>query len=168
MSRILVTGSRYWYDQRVMERALTNMADLFGRIDGEDPVIVHGGAKGADDLAGHIAILYGWATEVYHAEWTIHGKAAGSIRNQVMVDTAPDVCLAFPRSDSVGTWDCVRRAENAGIPVFVFTSCEDHLKGLDTQNKRIYELESRNAWLEARHTERAFGYDWMKDEDDTQ
>ena len=42
-------------------------------------------------------------------------------RNQRMVDAAEpgDHCLAFPDPESRGTWDCVRRARERGLVVFV-------------------------------------------------
>ena len=55
--------------------------------------------------------------ETHPADWSTHGRAAGPIRNQQMVDRGADICLAFPTSSSIGTWDCVRRAKAAGIPV---------------------------------------------------
>jgi hypothetical protein len=58
-------------------------------------------------------------SEQHPADWNTHGKAAGPIRNQAMVDLGADLCLAFPRADSKGTWDCVRRAADAGIPVHI-------------------------------------------------
>lgn len=36
-----------------------------------------------------------------------------------MVDLGADICLAFPTKSSIGTWDCVRRANAAGIRVII-------------------------------------------------
>ncbi len=41
------------------------------------------------------------------------GKAGGPVRNQAMVDSGADLCLAFPDNKSIGTWDCVQRARAA-------------------------------------------------------
>lgn len=51
------------------------------------------------------------------AEWEKHGKAAGPIRNQVMVDMKPDVCLEFNLDNSRGTSNCAQLASAAGIKV---------------------------------------------------
>jgi hypothetical protein len=52
---------------------------------------------------------------IFDADWTKHGKAAGPIRNQEMIDEA-DALAAFPGGR--GTADCVRRAKAKGIPIF--------------------------------------------------
>lgn len=101
-----------------------------------DVVVVHGAAPGADIIAGNVATQLGFDVESYPAKWERpcdqscyhpprmkNGKpycpVAGHIRNQYMVDLGADVCLAFPMLGSRGTWDCVRRAKKAGIPVHV-------------------------------------------------
>lgn len=53
--------------------------------------------------------------EEYPAEWDKHGKAAGFIRNQDMLDSGVDVVVAFPGGR--GTADMVRRARKAGVEV---------------------------------------------------
>ena len=83
-------------------------------IEGQCP---HGGA---DKFAEEWAIAQGVVLESYPANWKALGKIAGPYRNQQMVDAGADVCLAFPLLNSRGTYDCMRRAEEAGIPVKVF------------------------------------------------
>jgi hypothetical protein len=53
----------------------------------------------------------------FAADWDKHGKAAGPIRNQQMVDKEPSYMIAFPGGS--GTRDCARRADEAGIQVFI-------------------------------------------------
>jgi len=110
--RILVTGSRAWDDWLTIGVALTEAAE--GAL---DVSVVHGGARGADVMAGAVATARGWSVEVHRADWTTHGKAAGFIRNQAMVALGADVCLAFIVSDSLGATHCARAAAQAGIPV---------------------------------------------------
>lgn len=116
MRRVLVTGSRNWFNHEIISDALHAQRLL-------DPdyaiTVVHGGAAGADALAAWWARSVGVHAEVHMADWSL-GKVAGHIRNQKMVDLGADVCLAFPMQGSRGTWDCVRRAEKAGIPVRTF------------------------------------------------
>jgi hypothetical protein len=38
-----------------------------------------------------------------------------------MVSLGADICLAFPQPGSKGTWDCARKAADAGIPVVLQT-----------------------------------------------
>lgn len=114
--RILVTGSRAWVDGAAIEDALVAAV-------GASPgpvIVVHGAAKGADALAGRYARQHGWTVESHPALWHRYRKRAGLLRNQAMVDLGADLCLAFPGPESVGTWDCVRRARVAGIPTVVY------------------------------------------------
>jgi hypothetical protein len=116
MIRILITGSRDWNDYEVIERAIL---DVVGNTTG--PVmIVHGAARGADTIAGEIAKKHAFSVETHPALWNKHGKAAGPIRNQEMVDTGADVVLAFLLPGSVGTKDCIRRAKAAGLLVIIY------------------------------------------------
>jgi hypothetical protein len=84
--------------------------------------IIHGGARGADQLAGTIAELWRWPVEVYEADWDKHGKGAGPIRNKQMLDEGkPDLILAFPMLVSKGTWDMIRQGVRAGVEVRIFS-----------------------------------------------
>lgn len=102
-------------------------------------LIVHGDAAGADtiarkwaenmrvydDVAGHEAHPADWDRacdqNCRHKPRTRNGRpycpAAGSLRNQHMVDLGADVCLAFPLPESIGTFDCMRRAKTADIRI---------------------------------------------------
>lgn len=79
---------------------------------GERMVIIQGGAKGADALAAVFACVHGLQSVTFEADWGLHGRAAGPIRNRRMLaDGAPDVVLAFRcEGRSAGTDDMVRRA----------------------------------------------------------
>ncbi len=94
--------------------------------DGEVPVIIEGGAKGADKIAGKWAQDY--AHECYPADWDRYGKAAGPIRNgQMLTNGKPDLVIAFkdgfdPSPDAKGgTEHMVRLARNAEIPVWIMS-----------------------------------------------
>ena len=111
--RILITGSRHWTDRLHLEQAIWEVIGHERRV-----VIIHGDCPtGADRLARRLADAWNITQEPYPADWNHHGKAAGPIRNQEMVDAGADICLAFPLGESRGTRDCMRRAEAAGIPV---------------------------------------------------
>lgn len=118
--RILVTGSRDWNDRERVRQEL--LAAWFDLGEPEDIVIVHGGARGADDIAGAFAARQGWKEEVHYAEWDEYGKVAGPIRNQKMVKRGADIVLAFLKNNSKGTKSCIRFAQNRGLEVRVIES----------------------------------------------
>src|SRR3954471_4405519 len=108
--RILITGSRDWDDYDTVCKTIIN---TIGEYLQEHPelrtrpvdwvTIVHGDCpKGADRLADIFATnVLGCDVERYPADWGT-GRAAGFKRNARMVNTAPDVCLAFIRDKSKG------------------------------------------------------------------
>lgn len=108
--KILVTGSRDWVDESVIVNAF-----LLWRATEKDTVI-HGDARGADKLAGMVASQLGMAVIPVPANWGLLGKAAGMIRNQMMLEMEPDFIFAFHDDlpTSRGTRDMVRRARFAG------------------------------------------------------
>lgn len=81
-------------------------------------LIVSGGATGVDSLAERYASERGMRLLVVPADWATHGKAAGPKRNSQIVGMVDEV-LAFPSSSSKGTWDVVRKANKAGLPVTI-------------------------------------------------
>lgn len=128
MKRILVTGSRVWTDVATLE------ATLLAHGPG---IVIHGACYpkpdrwgnrrliSADYIADVFVTKMAWEgrtewpdAEPHPADWSL-GKAAGMLRNGLMVDLGADVCLAFPMGSSVGTWDCVRRARAAGIETHI-------------------------------------------------
>lgn len=107
--RAIVCGSRNYKD---WER-------LYGVLDGLDIThVIEGGARGADILAREWALSRLIPLTTYNADWNTHGKAAGVIRNQKMLDEGkPDLVVAFPLAKSSGTWDMVRKAKAANVEV---------------------------------------------------
>lgn len=119
MPRVLVTGSREFSNLDIARTALSDARWALG----PELTIVHGAARGADRLLGTMASQLGLVTEAHPARWTEHGKAAGFIRNQAMVDAGADLALVFLVEGLAcrGTKDCWRRADRAGIPCRVYT-----------------------------------------------
>lgn len=110
---ILITGSRYWTNEALIRAVLEQLP--------RGSIVVHGhNPRGADAIADRIAQELGLEVRRYPADWDTHGKQAGPLRNQQMLDEQqPDEVHAFPLPDSRGTWDMVRRARAAGVPVHV-------------------------------------------------
>lgn len=119
-ARILVTGSRHWTDEAALASAMVRALRWLWPEKGQQGVVlVHGAAKGADQMAARLAAQHGWEVEAHPADWGAHGKGAGPQRNQAMVDAGADILLVCPVPGSRGTWDCMKRAVEAGIPVYV-------------------------------------------------
>ena len=120
--KILVTGSRHWRDKEAIHKALWWL-----RKETNNVTVVHGGATGADSIAAEVALEFGFLPVEYAADWHKFRKAAGPIRNQTMVDSGPDVVLAFHEdlAESKGTKDCVKKARAKKIPVFVWPATDD-------------------------------------------
>lgn len=106
--RILVCGGRDYSD---VEKITSVLREYIS----EDPVIVHGAARGADSIAGNVAAELCFEVEEFPALWGKHGKSAGFVRNIAMLDTSPDVVIAF--AGGTGTGHTVREANARGIPV---------------------------------------------------
>lgn len=113
--RALFCGSRNWKRREVILLVMKN------HLNPGDEVI-HGAATGADRISGQVAQSLGLTTKEYPANWIEYGKSAGPRRNQQMIDTHPDILFAFVTPGSIGTWDCIRRAVTAGIPVHIYGS----------------------------------------------
>jgi len=111
--RVLVCGGRDFSDRKLPCDTLDALAR---EHDDQTLCVVHGMADGADALAGEWARSTGHWQMCVRAMWEEHGKKAGPLRNQRMLDEAkPHLVLAFPGGR--GTADLVRRAEAAGVPV---------------------------------------------------
>lgn len=109
--RVLVCGGRDYDD---LFRVYEELDKL--NLDRKTDVIICGGARGADELAIVYAEDFYIETKVYYALWNKHGRSAGPIRNQRMLDEGkPDLVVAFP--GGVGTADMVARSRKAGIEV---------------------------------------------------
>lgn len=122
--RVLVTVSRSWSAWSVMREALEQVHDRLPAA-----VLVHGDAPRGDRQAGHMWRGMGGEVERWPARWREHGddcrctdrkkvcRFAGLRRNLEMVESGPDLVLAFIRNGSAGASHCAQVAEDAGITV---------------------------------------------------
>ncbi len=109
--RVLVCGGRDYGN-------VTHVAQELSRIHRSRgiAVVIQGGAAGADQIARTWAEHNGINSITYAAEWDKHGRAAGPMRNQAMLEReTPDLVVAFPGGR--GTEDMIRRAKAAGVEV---------------------------------------------------
>jgi hypothetical protein len=110
--RLLVSGDRYWkWEDRLI---------ILKEIKKLNPeVIIHGGARGVDYIAGKVGEHLKIKVIIYPAQWHIYGKAAGTIRNLQMIEEGkPDFILGFHTDieNSKGTKHMMRQAVKYQIP----------------------------------------------------
>lgn len=132
MKRLLVTGSRSWEDTAAVARVLDGILTNWGAL-----TVVHGGARGADQLAAAWAAQRAprVAAEWWDPEWAVcsgpectplHRKVnsrgqefcptAGLRRNTAMCHSRIDFAVAFRLGTSSGTAHCIREILRVGIP----------------------------------------------------
>ena len=120
--KILVCGGRDYgeqFDRHGLPRdnwvhevnKLNAVLDAFWKEHRSLTHVIHGGARGADSLAGSWARRNGIQEVRCEANWDYHERRAGYIRNQAMLDLLGyrDMVIAFPGGS--GTADMVRRAK---------------------------------------------------------
>lgn len=105
---MVVCGGRDYRDRRRSEARLRKLPP--------GTVVIHGGSRGADRIAGEVARELGFEVVCYPAAWDRYGRVAGPVRNQAMLDCErPDLVIVFPGGR--GTADMIRRATRAGVPL---------------------------------------------------
>ncbi len=107
----LICGGRDFANREMFEDA---MAELI-QSRGIPSRIINGGATGADLMARKWAEGHAIELRTDAANWGVHGKAAGGIRNQGMLRYLPDLVVVFPGGR--GTADMMRRSKAAGVKV---------------------------------------------------
>lgn len=111
--RVLVCGGRDFSDSSTVWGELDT---LRRSVPHDTMAVIQGGASGADQIAREWCSARHVPYDNFAADWNTHGKAAGPIRNQRMIDVGkPDLVLAF--AGGRGTADMVRRARAASVPV---------------------------------------------------
>lgn len=108
---MLVCGGRGYEKRERLFEILDKLLEEHGELE-----LISGAAPGADSLAIQWAKARNVPYKAFPAKWKEHGRAAGPIRNQQMLDEGkPTFVIAFPGHR--GTQDMIVRAQHAGIPV---------------------------------------------------
>lgn len=115
VTRVIVCGSRGWTDrERIADRLFDCPTDC---------TIVHGAAKGADQIAHQEAEKLGLLVESHPYQLFvapgISAKRAPLIRNAYMATCGADLCIAFWDGRSRGSLNMMVEAVEHGIPVDV-------------------------------------------------
>ena len=111
MTQAIVCGGRDYIPSRsVLNRFRQALADH------GITTVHHGDARGADRYVGKVCENWGLRVERHPAEWDLHGRRAGMIRNAEMLEEL-GVAVVFAFKGGVGTEDMERRAAAAGVLV---------------------------------------------------
>ena len=99
--RLIIAGGRDYKDFKTLCKLVDKLlADKIKQ--GYHIVIVSGGARGADKLGEKWAIENNIPTQIFLPDWGKHGKSAGFVRNEDIVQNS-DVVIAFWDGKSRGT-----------------------------------------------------------------
>lgn len=115
--RVLVCGTRDAENYLGANgRLVASLSSLC--VDEHVTALIEGGCNGPDEWARQFANLHKIPCFTYRAQWAKHGKSAGPIRNQRMIDIGkPDLVVAVWDGKSRGTRDMIERAVKAHVPV---------------------------------------------------
>lgn len=118
--RILVCGGReYGSEDGQLDRLRRTLDAALeaARSAGKMAVIIHGNARGADLLADQYAREKSLRVIPFPADWDLHGRRAGPIRNKKMLtESQPHVIIAFKGGS--GTAHMMKIGREAGVPVY--------------------------------------------------
>jgi hypothetical protein len=114
---VAIVGSRNWPWPAPIK-------EFVNGLDSED-VVVSGGAYGVDTIAENAAKDRGLETLIFLPDWEKHGKPAGFIRNQEIIEHS-DKLVAFQYKNSKGTQHSINLAKKKGIPVTLVSFTEEH------------------------------------------
>lgn len=131
--RVLCCGSREWVNWDFTLRVLSTVP--------AGTLIIHGGADGADEIAGSCASTCNLPIHEFPANWQLHGRAAGPIRNRRMLEIGqPDIVFAFASNieQTKGTKGMVALARKADVPVIVFDGTEGSFDQLSMAREGLF------------------------------
>lgn len=110
--KLAIVGSRTFRDYTLFERVMK------ARFRSKPSLIISGGAEGADSMAETYALANDIGMIVHLPEWQKHGKAAGPIRNELIIKDC-DIVLAFWDGISKGTANSLSIAKRLKKPSLV-------------------------------------------------
>lgn len=126
MFTLIVTGSRWSLSVPTQLRVRSTLGLVAYRMCPTGGLLKHGEATGVDSYASVYWNRLGPEFAVQGFPYISSlGRRGGPVRNQQMVDSGADLCLAYPSAGSKGTYDCANKAKKAGIPTFILVNSSD-------------------------------------------
>lgn len=115
MVKIAIGGSREYADYDEFRLKIDEFLKDYNK---KKLTIISGGARGTDSLAERYARENGINLKIHYANWEMYGRAAGPIRNEIMVKEA-DIVIAFFNGKSKGTKSLIELAKKHEKPLFI-------------------------------------------------
>lgn len=114
---LIIAGSREFDDQE----QLNHVMDAYHLRMANIRCVIHGAARGADQMGAHWALISDIQRQSMPADWDgVERKGAGHFRNMMMTRCATHL-VAFWNGYSPGTVGMIDRARHAGLIVEVKT-----------------------------------------------
>ena len=114
--RVIIAGTRTFNDYNLLKESCEYL--LQESMEKQQIIIVSGHARGTDTMGERFAKEHGLPCEYYPANWQIHGRAAGPIRNKEMANNA-DALIVFWDGHSRGTRSMINLARKMGLQVAI-------------------------------------------------
>lgn len=118
MNKLIIAGSRTFLDYNLLKFEVIKFA-VESQFDAS-PIIISGTARGADALGERFAEQYNLQIERYPADWNLHGRTAGHIRNEEMAKNATH-CIVFWDGKSAGTKSMIDLSKKYKLKLKVIT-----------------------------------------------
>lgn len=115
MSNIVIAGSRSFNNYTLLSKVVKQ---VINKENITNPIIISGGARGADELGERFAHDNNLHCRVFPAQWDKYGKSAGYRRNVEMANIS-HLCIAFWDGESRGTQHMINICRERGIKVYV-------------------------------------------------
>lgn len=109
--KTIIAGSREVTDPAIVTEAVKASGFTISEV-------VSGRARGVDRLGEEWARSNNIQISPFEPKWSIHGKAAGPIRNREMAEYA-DALIAIWDGSSRGTRNMIETAKELGLKVYV-------------------------------------------------
>jgi len=117
-------NQRWSIDIAIVRRQYRFLINMCRTIGEDEYLIIHGAADGADSIAaGFVRYMNKYPDDCFKvfedpwpADWKEHKRAAGPIRNRLMLTQNPKLVISMP--GGVGTADMIRISKKAGVPVY--------------------------------------------------